>query len=52
MSDIKRAIILARTKELTVRRNQFCGGWDVMLPNGSHFLAKTDKDLVEYVKGY
>ena len=49
---IKRAIIQARAKDLTVRRNVFHGGWSVQLPNGCTYNAKTDVDLVEYVKGY
>jgi len=49
---IKVAIIQARTKDLTVRKNSQAIGWCVMLPNGSTYNAKTDQDMVEYVKGY
>ena len=49
---IKVAIIQARTKDLTVRKNSQAIGWCVMLPNGSTYNAKTDQDMVEYLKGY
>lgn len=50
--DIKRAILVARTKSLTVRKNQVIPGWNVVLPNGGNYHAKTDKDMVGFVKGY
>ena len=51
-AQLKRIIIQARTKDLTVRKNSQAVGWCVMLPNGSTYNPKTDADLIEYVKGY
>lgn len=51
-AQLKRAILQARTKDLTVRKNSQAVGWCVMLPNGSTYNPKTDADLIEYVKGY
>ena len=49
---IKRAILLARTKSLVVQKNSFVPGWCVVLPNKEVFTAPTNKEMVDFVKGY
>ncbi len=49
---VKRAILLGRTKKLKVVRNSFKEGWAIILPNGSNYHAMSDKDMVTYVQKY
>lgn len=52
MGFLKRMIVAARAKGLTVQKSTFVAGWSITLPNGAVYQAKSDSDLVSYVKGY